>query len=53
MDVLSRRLRVMDSTAISLCMENNLPIMVLELKKEGNIQAALRGEQVGTLVQGE
>ena len=53
MDVLSRRLRVMDSTAISLCMENNLPIMVLKLKKEGNIQAALRGEQVGTLVQGD
>jgi uridylate kinase len=52
MDVLSQRLQVMDSTAISLCMENNMPIMVINLMKRGNIEAALKGEQVGTLIQG-
>lgn len=53
MDVLSRRLGVMDSTAISLCMENSLPVMVMNFKQDGNIEAALRGESVGTLVTGE
>jgi uridylate kinase len=52
MDVLSQRLQVMDSTAISLCMENNMPIMVINLMKRGNIEAALKGEQVGTLIHG-
>jgi len=49
-EVLNRRLEVMDSTAISLCMENNLPILVLNLWDETALERALRGEKVGTLV---
>lgn len=49
-EVLNRHLRVMDSTAISLCMENNLPIIVFNLRKEGNIFRVVAGEKVGTLV---
>lgn len=49
-DVLNRRLKVMDSTAISLCMENHLPILVLNLWDEKAIIQALEGKQVGTLV---
>jgi uridylate kinase len=49
-DVLNRRLQVMDSTAVSLCMENNLPILVLNLWDSKALMAALRGEKIGTLV---
>ncbi len=49
-DVLNRRLQVMDSTAISLCMENNLPILVLNLWDENALHQAIYGEKVGTLV---
>ena len=49
-EVLNRRLEVMDSTAITLCMENNLPILVLNLWDPNALLAALRGEAVGTLV---
>jgi len=49
-DVLNRRLEVMDSTAISLCMENNLPILVLNLWDPHALIQALKGEKVGTLV---
>jgi uridylate kinase len=49
-DLLNRRLQVMDSTAISLCMENQLPILVLNLWDEKAIIQALKGEHVGTLV---
>jgi len=49
-EVLNRRLEVMDSTAISLCMENNLPILVLNLWDPSALERALHGEQVGTLV---
>mgnify|MGYP003971410141 CR=1 FL=1 len=49
-EVLNRHLGVMDSTAISLCMENNLPIIVFNLRKEGNIFRVVAGEKVGTLV---
>jgi len=49
-DVLNRRLEVMDSTAISLCMENNLPILVVNLWDPSALERALRGEKVGTLV---
>ena len=52
-DVLSRGLQVMDSTAISLAMDNNLPIIVFNLTREGNIERALRGEPVGTIVRGD
>lgn len=50
MDVINRRLQVMDSTAISLCMDNNMPILVLNLWDPEALKAALYGEQVGTLV---
>jgi len=49
-DTLNKRLEVMDSTAISLCMENNLPILVLNLWDDEVLIKALKGEQVGTLV---
>jgi len=49
-DVLNRRLEVMDSTAVSLCMENELPILVLNLWDPQALGQALRGEPVGTLV---
>ncbi|MCU0640975.1 MAG: UMP kinase [Candidatus Margulisbacteria bacterium] len=50
MQVLQKRLRVMDSTAASLCMENKIPIIVLDLMKSGNIKNAVLGKDVGTLV---
>lgn len=49
-DTLNRRLEVMDSTAISLCMENKLPILVVNLWDEKALAKALLGEKVGTLV---
>ncbi|MBL8079816.1 MAG: UMP kinase [Anaerolineales bacterium] len=51
-EVLNRRLEVMDSTAISLCMENNVPILVLNLWDTTALIGALYGEKVGTLVSG-
>jgi uridylate kinase len=51
-DVLSRNLAVMDATAISLCRENKLPILVFNFTQPGNIIRALRGEKIGTFVQG-
>ncbi len=52
MDVLKKRLRIMDSTAISLCMDNNLPIIVYNLTGKGNIKKVLEGKKIGTLVKG-
>jgi uridylate kinase len=49
-EVLKRGLTVMDATAISLCMENGLPILVFDLRRGGNIKRALLGEPIGTLV---
>jgi uridylate kinase len=49
-DVLNRRLRVMDATAISLCMENRLPVVVFKLTGENNLIRVVRGEPVGTVV---
>lgn len=49
-EVLERRLKVMDSTAISLCMDNRLPIVVFDLRRKGNIVRLLRGERIGTEV---
>jgi uridylate kinase len=51
-EVLQKDLRVMDATAISLCMDNNLPIIVFDLNTAGNINRIVRGESVGTLVAG-
>ena len=50
MEALSLRLNVMDSTAISLCMDNNLPILVLNFFEPGVLMRAIKGENVGTLV---
>jgi uridylate kinase len=52
-DVLNLGLQVMDSTAISLCMDNELPILVFNMETNGNIQRALSGERVGTIVRGD
>jgi uridylate kinase len=49
-DVLNRGLKVMDSTAITFCMDNELPIIVFDVTKPGNIHRALVGEPIGTLV---
>jgi uridylate kinase len=50
-DVLKKRLRVMDATAVSLCMDNKLPIVVFDLTKAGNIKRVVMGEKIGTVVQ--
>jgi len=50
LDVLSKGLKVMDSTAISLCMDNQLPIIVCNLSEKGSLQRLVNGEAVGTLV---
>jgi uridylate kinase len=50
MEVLQRNLKVMDSTAISLCKDNELPIMVFNMHEKGNIRRAVLGEPIGTLV---
>ena len=49
-DVLTQGLRVMDTTAISLCMDNNLPIIVFNIKQHGNIKRVILGEKIGSLV---
>jgi uridylate kinase len=51
LEVLQRNLKVMDSTAISMCMDNSLPIIVFNLRKPGNIKKAVTGEAIGTLVE--
>lgn len=52
LDVLRKKLKVMDATAISLCMDNALPIVVFNLTKKGNIRKAVMGEKIGTVVHG-
>jgi len=49
-DVLRRELKFMDATAVSLCMDNDLPIVVFDLMGQGNVVRAIRGERIGTLV---
>jgi len=49
-DVLKKSLKVMDATAVSLCMDNKLPIVVFNLNKEGNIRRVILGEKIGTVV---
>lgn len=49
-DVLKKGLKVMDATAVSLCMDNRLPIVVFDLTKKGNIKRVLLGEKIGTVV---
>lgn len=50
MEVLNRGLEVMDNTALTLCMDNGVPIVVFDLLKEGNIERVILGEKIGTLV---
>ena len=50
LDILNKNLHVMDSTAVTLCMENKIPILVLNINETENIIAALYGEKIGTLV---
>jgi uridylate kinase len=49
-EVLRRGLKFMDSTAVSLCMDNGLPIVVFDLMEKGNVVRAVRGEEIGTLI---
>jgi uridylate kinase len=51
-DVREKNLRVMDSTAVTHCMEHNMPILVFNFRKEGNIMRAMRGERIGTQIGG-
>lgn len=51
-EVISKELSVMDLTAITLCQENNIPVVVFDLNKAGNIAKAIKGEKVGTLIEG-
>ena len=51
-DVLRKSLKVMDSAAISLCMDNNLPIVVFNLKQKGNVVKVVKGEKIGSIVRG-
>jgi uridylate kinase len=52
LDVLKRQLKVMDATAISLCMDHQIPIIIFNLKKKGNIKRVVLGDKVGTKVRG-
>lgn len=52
LDVLKEGLGVMDSTASSLCMDNNIPLIVFSITEEGNIKKAITGEEIGTIVRG-
>jgi len=49
-EVLKKRLKVMDTTAVSLCMDNSLPIVVFNLNKKGNLMRLMKGEDIGTIV---
>lgn len=51
-DVLKKSLKVMDSAAISLCMDNDLPIIVFNLKQKGNVVRVVKGEKIGSIVRG-
>lgn len=52
MEVLKKHLKVMDATAISLCMDHNIPIVVFDLAKKGNMKKAVLGRDVGTIIRG-
>jgi uridylate kinase len=53
LSILNQNLKVMDSTAITLCMDNNLPLIVFNLKEKGNLKRAVQGDKIGTLVSGQ
>jgi uridylate kinase len=51
-EVLNRGLKIMDATAISLCMDNHLPIIVFNLTRKGNIKRVVFGQKIGTVIRG-
>ncbi|MFM8521227.1 MAG: UMP kinase, partial [Acidimicrobiaceae bacterium] len=51
LDVISKGLKVMDSTAITFCMDNKIPIVVFNLLEKGNVRKILEGQKIGTLVE--
>jgi uridylate kinase len=53
LDIINQGLRVMDSTAISMCMENNIPIIVFDIYREDNLKKIVLGEKIGTIVEGD
>jgi len=52
-EVISKRLKVMDSTAFTLCRDNNLPIIVFDMNKPGNLAKVVKGEDIGTIISGQ
>jgi uridylate kinase len=52
MEMLNQNLGVMDSTASSLCMDNNIPLIVFSISEAGNIRRAIQGEKIGTILKG-
>ncbi len=50
LEAINRRLKIMDTTAVSLCMDNNLPIIVFNLNKKGNLKKIVKGENIGTSI---
>ncbi len=52
LEVLNKGLKVMDATAVSLCMDNKLPMIIFNLTKAGNIKKVLLGEKIGTTIKG-
>jgi uridylate kinase len=52
LSIINQNLRVMDSTAITLCMDNNLPLIVFNLKEKGNLKRVVQGDRIGTMVTG-
>jgi uridylate kinase len=50
MDAIKKRLKIMDTTALSLCMENKLPVVVFNIKRKGDIKRLCMGERIGTMV---
>jgi uridylate kinase len=53
LDVIKEGLAVMDSTASSLCMDNDIPLIVFSIMEQGNIKRAVMGEKIGTIVRGK
>ena len=53
MEALKKRLKVLDATALSLCLENKLPIIVFDLKASRSIEKAVKGQAIGTLIASE
>ena len=51
MEVLEQQLKILDSTAMSLCMDNNIPAIVFEMNTPGNIEKAVKGEKIGTIIE--